>query len=109
MSPLASEADAVRLVEDVIDATSVSHACMCHVPTAGTGAAVVAALVEAGWVAPYSVAEPTEPGAQVVDRQDDTWTERAGKWHLDIAWTETAGETWQFITENYGPVRLARP
>lgn len=47
--------DAVRLVEDVIDATSTeggfTHA-DARVPTADTGPAIVRALVEAGWQPP---------------------------------------------------------
>ena len=44
-----SDDDAVRLVEDVIAATSDVHVGACHVPSSRTGAAIVEALREAGW------------------------------------------------------------
>ena len=43
------DADAVRLVEDVMSATSDVRVGTCHVPTARTAPAIVAALREAGW------------------------------------------------------------
>ena len=44
-----SDEDAVRLVEDVIDATSDVHVGACAVPSSRTAAAIVAAFREAGW------------------------------------------------------------
>jgi len=44
-----SEEDAVRLVEDVIDATSDVHVGACAVPSSRTAPAIIAALREAGW------------------------------------------------------------
>ena len=44
-----TDTDAVRLVEDVIDATSDIHVGSARVPTTRTAAAIVAALRDAGW------------------------------------------------------------
>ena len=43
-----SDDDLVRLVEDVIDATSDVRVGTCSVPSSRTGAAIVAALREVG-------------------------------------------------------------
>lgn len=61
---LAAVTDAVRLVEDAIDATSERAGSWSDglVPTARTGLAVVEALVEAGWAPPTEAApDPARP------------------------------------------------
>jgi hypothetical protein len=105
---VSGEAEAVRLVEDVIDAHYTPCAgCAALWDGVPAGPAIVAALIEAGWVAPYSIPEPTEPDARVLDRAGDTW-ERvpSGAWRLYCGHTP---HTWAWLVETWGPLRLAPP
>jgi hypothetical protein len=53
--PLEVRDEAVRVVEDAIDASSETQFGLHYIPTARTGRAIVAAMLEAGWTAPEGV------------------------------------------------------